>query len=149
MKMILTRKLAIVLMSSWLLVFGWLGAIWFLSSCTGKQLSPWLLPVPNWDKVCHFIAFSAGGATVTFAMRRTWRLPLLPIIVISFLVVSCYGAVDELHQLYTPGRSGGDLYDWFFDTLGAAAGTFLTAFLYARHFTPRSRSTSLEPAPGN
>ncbi|MEI6349938.1 MAG: VanZ family protein [Verrucomicrobiota bacterium] len=143
------RRLASIVLLAWVSVAAWTGVIWFLSSCTGRELGPWMLALPHWDKVCHFIAFFAGGVAMTSAVRWTWRLPFLPTILISMIAVSCYGAVDEWHQLSTPGRSGGDLGDWTFDTLGAIAGTLFIATLYARYFSTRSRSTSLGVTPGN
>ena len=147
--MSLMRKFAFYVLLAWGAVVGWTGFVWFLSSCTGAQLSAWMLPLPHWDKVCHFIAFFFGGIAMASAVRWTWRLPFLPTILISTLAVSCYGAVDEWHQLSTPGRSGADFGDWTFDTLGAIAGTLFIATLYARYFSTRSRSTSLGVTPGN
>ena len=35
-----------------------------------------------------------------------------------------YGATDEIHQMYVPGRSP-DVLDWFADAAGVAAACFL------------------------
>ena len=128
----LYHRLAIALFVSWLLVIAWIGTIWFLSSRSGEELSGYMIAIPNWDKICHFIAFSAGGAAFAFAIRLTWKLSFGRAIVISILAVALYGAIDEWHQTYTPGRSGADLYDWIFDLLGAVVGSFFMLTLYAR-----------------
>jgi len=44
-------------------------------------------------------------------------------------VVSLFGAADEWHQRYIPGRSS-DSFDWVADTVGAAVGVL--AFQLAR-----------------
>jgi len=48
-------------------------------------------------------------------------------------VIALYGAIDETHQLFTPNRSGADVYDWTADALGGFVGALLTTWiLYAR-----------------
>ena len=133
----------------WVLVVCWAATEFLLSCCTGPQVSRFMLRYPNFDKVCHLVAFGAGGVAVTCALRATWRLPVLWTALISILVVSFYGATDEWHQIYTPGRTC-DFFDWLADTAGAILGTFAVfAALYARDFATRSRSTDLGFAPGN
>lgn len=39
--------------------------------------------------------------------------------VLAILITSAYGALDEFHQRFTPGRSC-DVRDWMADTVGAA-----------------------------
>jgi VanZ family protein len=46
------------------------------------------------------------------------------------LMLSAYGALDELHQLLIPGR-GASAADWAFDTLGLVAGLFIGSWLMA------------------
>ena len=57
-------------------------------------------------------------------------------IVVTAFALCVFGAVDEIHQLYTPNRSGADVFDWSADTLGALTGALLTIFVYARYFQP-------------
>lgn len=70
----------------------------------------------NGDKVVHFLAFGLLGTVILRALRI--RRPWLRALVATGLV-SCFGATDEIHQYFTPGRSC-DLFDWAADTLGAA-----------------------------
>ena len=44
---------------------------------------------------------------------------------LSVAVISVFGMLDEYHQLFTPGRSGGDVGDWTADTFGAFCGALL------------------------
>lgn len=43
---------------------------------------------------------------------------------IAVLLTSFFGATDEYHQLFTPGRST-DILDWGADTIGAATYAFI------------------------
>jgi hypothetical protein len=42
------------------------------------------------------------------------------------------GALDELHQLHTRDRSGGDPADWMVDCAGGAFGALVIGWIYAR-----------------
>ena len=131
----------------WLAVGIWVAGITCLSSIGGKELDPYMLPVPNWDKVCHLLAFAAGSGTLALALRRTAGLSWKGILVAATVAISLFGAVDEWHQLYTPGRSGADVGDWTADTVGAALGAGVLLFVYAR-FQTRPR-TDRAAAPGD
>jgi VanZ family protein len=48
---------------------------------------------------------------------------------IAVVVGSLYGASDEYHQTFVPGRSGNDLGDWIADTIGTALGVLVYARL--------------------
>lgn len=68
------------------------------------------------DKAIHFLVFGLIAILVV-RMRRpvTWKWAIM-----TFLVVSGFGALDELRQSFTPGRSV-EIEDWLADSLGAAA----------------------------
>jgi len=53
--------------------------------------------------------------------------------------------LDELHQLYTPDRSGGDPADWTADCAGGALGALvIVGSMSAREFDdPRRRAERL------
>ncbi len=59
--------------------------------------------------------------------RRLWLLALAAI-----ALASLYGASDEFHQLFVPGRMC-DPADWLTDTCGAALGSGLAALFTTRH----------------
>ena len=58
---------------------------------------------------------------------------------LAFVATSLYGASDEWHQLFTPGRTF-DVHDWGADTFGAAVGVASSAVLArARLILTRAR----------
>jgi len=127
----------------WLRLLAWLGvAIWataitILSSMTPPQIED-LAPFQVWDKAAHFGAFLAGGVNLTLALCWSTRWSWKRVVVFAVIALCVFGAVDEIHQLYTPNRSGADVFDWSADALGSLTGALLTAFIYARYFsTPR------------
>ena len=85
------------------------------------------LPNPNapdfglkWgDKINHAGAF--GLMTVLWFRASGWFLPERSRryrLVVTVLLVALYGASDEIHQSYVPGRFA-DLSDWIADCAGA------------------------------
>jgi VanZ family protein len=114
---------------AWFLVVAWAGTIFYLSTMTGHEVEQ-LLPWKIWDKALHFLVFAFGALLLAIALRITapwsWRLIML----VTILGISLYGASDEWHQQWTPGRSAKDVGDWTADTLGALAGA-LACGLYA------------------
>lgn len=107
----------------------WACGILWLSSLTPDELPSAAHLV--WDKVNHFVAYALGGWLAGRALRLSRpTVPVVGVVVAAVLLISAFGAVDELWQEYTPGRSGGDFYDWTADTLGAIAGASLS--LWAR-----------------
>jgi VanZ family protein len=77
--------------------------------------------IPYFDKVVHFSVYGLLG-TLVCRQGRGWRGA-----VGAVLVVSAYGAADEWHQSFVPGRSS-EVADWVADTAGAA----VAAWMYTR-----------------
>jgi VanZ family protein len=76
------------------------------------------LPSGSWwhfDKLLHALAYAGLALLVMRAWGRYWP---------SVLVVALYGASDELHQLFTPGRSS-EVLDVAADLVGALVGAGL------------------------
>ncbi len=69
--------------------------------------------IANFDKVAHFSVYGLL-ATLVCRQGRGWRAALW-----ALLAVSAFGASDEWHQSFVPGRST-ELADWIADTAGAA-----------------------------
>ncbi len=93
-----------------------------------------MMPFALWDKFLHFSAFALGGALLAAALHASFRWPWRRLALCAAAVLALFGASDEWHQLYTPNRSGADVYDWLADALGALTGAagFLTAQLLRR-----------------
>ena len=105
----------------WQVLFAvWLGAIYYASSMTGGEVSPYL-PTFTLHKLAHFVAFSSGAVILALALRfgTGWRWR--KIAAVSIAVISLCGAADELHQRFTPGRDG-TARDWAIDTASGAVG---------------------------
>jgi len=92
------------------------------------------------DKHEHFTIYFLLGLTIVRALAGgrlagvTW-----PVAVVSVLLVSAYGASDEFHQNFVPGRDT-DVLDWRADTMGGAgAASLLLAWAIIR------RSASPKP----
>ena len=110
----------------------WLCTVFYLSSRSGPELAedlPFFMRA--WDKALHFIAFFCGVLPLVPALRLTYGWSWRKICIFAVGVVSLYGALDEVHQLWTPSRSGLSVGDWLADTLGALAGAPLAAFIHA------------------
>jgi len=107
----------------WCLPLAVAATIFWLSSRShypgGIQLPPPL------DKVAHLAVFAALALTLDIALRITRPdLPLYRRHAAAFLVVACFGATDEWHQLFVPGRAC-EFGDWLADTTGAGVGLLL------------------------
>lgn len=120
---------------AWIGVFLWAGTIFWFSSRSGEQISQMNF-LDLWDKAAHFAAFAAGGPPMVLALRWTFGWAPRRLCWVSLIVLSFYGAADEIHQLTTPHRSGADPYDWMADTLGAVAGTLGTILIHVRTRKP-------------
>lgn len=90
--------------------------------------------VDNSDKMLHFAAYAGLGVLLAYggAPAAVGRLPLIAI-------GSLYGASDEVHQSFVPGRTP-DPADWVADTLGAVAGV-----LAAHRYFSRRRARAAVP----
>ncbi len=96
-----------------------------------KELIPG--QVSSFDKAVHFSMYGVLGwllaRQVTLPARR-WMTPAL-----ALIIASGFGAVDEWHQRFIPGRTT-DHADWMADTLGAAAGALAFTFSIRRRARP-------------
>jgi len=115
----------------WLALLAWAATILFISSLTPESLPR--AAFVTWDKLNHLAAFAAGGWLAASALRSTWpERPVRGLLVSAVLLVALFGAFDEALQTFTPGRSGGDIFDWIADLLGAMLGTLLNLLTHAR-----------------
>jgi VanZ family protein len=125
-------------------LFGvWVVTLWILSSLPGQDIH--LPPFPEADKVAHFDYFFTGGFLLAWLLRRRlgWRGGKL--LCGALCTIALIGVLDELHQLYTPDRSGGDPADWTADCAGGALGALvIVGSMSAQEFDdPRRRAERL------
>jgi VanZ family protein len=99
--------------------------------------------IVNFDKVVHFSVFGLMATLVLRPFRSRH-------VIWAIVIVSLFGATDELHQSFTPGRSM-DYHDWIADTLGAITTVTAYAFWpwYRRHLERPlwKRKPKVEAAP--
>jgi VanZ family protein len=122
----------------------WLTGLWLLSSLPGDEVK---LPSFTYaDKVAHFAYFAGGGFLLAWLLRRLVKWPSWCVALVVFAIIGLVGAVDELHQTYTPGRSGGDRGDWVADVSGGFTGAWIFLIIYVLLVT---RTTHTEAPAGN
>src|SRR3954468_5881281 len=74
--------------------------------------------VPHWfHKVEHFFYFGTMAALLAHGLGQRWFW-------LALIAVPLFGALDEWHQLYVPGRSS-SVWDWATDLAGAAVAVYL------------------------
>ena len=80
------------------------------------------LPAGMSDKSAHWLGYTGLAVTIVRALAGGWpRYVSVGTAAIAVAIAAAYGASDELHQMFVPGRSA-DLYDLVADTFGALAG---------------------------
>lgn len=110
--------------AAWLGVLGWAVGIYYVSTLSGQEVEQ-ALPWEVWDKAAHFVAFSAGAFLIAAALRVSSKWRWSVILPVTLVIVSLYGASDEWHQQFTPGRAGMDVADWTADSLGGIGGSLI------------------------
>lgn len=105
---------------AWVAVALWLALQVTLTSLPGKAI-PVGLPHPL-DWMGHMTLYGGIGFLVArVAALRKWPTRWL---VWAGILLSVWGALDELHQLFIPGRDA-EVGDWVADTLGGALGLYV------------------------
>lgn len=100
----------------WVVVIGYSAAIFLASAGPGPDLPP----VEHADKMLHAGAYGVLAGLAAWALARgrvrmmTGRLALG-----AWAIAAAYGATDELHQFFVPGRQS-DWRDLAADAIGAA-----------------------------
>ena len=123
-------------MKYWIPALLYMALIFAVSSM--KQPS---LPMPKFewlaiDKLYHFIEYAILGGLLAWAFVKA-KPSVVPsglIWSLAALISILYGASDEWHQTFVPGRFA-TLADWVADVLGSIAGV-LVVYLYYRSDQP-------------
>jgi VanZ family protein len=81
------------------------------------------LPSNMSDKSGHVLAYAGLGLTVVRAVAGGLPRPItLRLALLSIAITTGYGATDEIHQSFVPGRTA-DVGDLYADGAGAVAAT--------------------------
>jgi VanZ family protein len=107
--------------------------IFAISQVPGKELAR--LGIHVWDKAIHAAEYLPLGAVLMawLQSRRGSREQTVPWrdIAITVGLVLVYGALDELHQAFVPGRTV-SCADALADTLGGTVGALTTLVFWRR-----------------
>lgn len=107
----------------------WRAATWWTIACGGMVaiyvLSdrpitvPRPLRFPHADKVAHLLEYATLAGAWLGALRATWPAAARGRhAALAALLAAAYGATDEWHQSFVPGRSA-EVADWCADAAGA------------------------------
>ena len=105
-------------------------ALIFTISCFSHVPVP-KLPFLHPDKVAHALVYGLLGFLLARAARFSWRWTWPKVVLFALLISSFFGATDEWHQSFVPGRSV-EATDWLADTVGALFGQIPAYFRYRR-----------------
>ena len=100
----------------WLPPIAWMILLFVLSSLSFGSHTP---SIPNEDKVFHTGLFGMLSILFFFALYYERGLPVTKAAFLAVLLTAAYGAFDEFHQWFTPGRMP-DIHDWLADVAGGA-----------------------------
>jgi VanZ family protein len=120
----------------WIPAVVWAGLIFAISAMPGQALPP--LPGLHSDKLVHGAVYAVLGGLLWRALARTTTFNRLPLVAVTVALATLYGASDELHQLFVPGRMC-DVADAVADAVGALTGSLVAAFVSARGYRHRDR----------
>jgi VanZ family protein len=97
----------------------------FVASSIPQPVWPYV-PVPEFDKFIHTLEYAILCLLICWAQSHpnSPPKPIEKVVLFSIIASSLYGASDEVHQYYVPGRNS-DVLDWVFDTLGASLAGFV------------------------
>jgi VanZ family protein len=95
----------------WFPVWSWAVFIWFMSSRSSFGNVPWRI-----DPVWHLFAF-AFLAFWIYRAFRSYTFPVVDSYVLAAVGSFLYGVIDEIHQLFVPGRSF-SVFDMLTDLTG-------------------------------
>ena len=94
------------------------------------------------DKFEHLLGYFGLAVLVQLWLHFQTRMNMLreKAYLFTFLIVTCYAAIDEIHQLFIPGRDC-DILDWTADSIGALIGVILI-YIFIRISTRKSAPVS-------
>jgi VanZ family protein len=108
--------------------------IFFVSS----QAHPLHVAVANFDKLAHAAAFSVMGFLLALGIFKSFHGSLKIKILSVWLLGTGLGILDEIHQVFVPGRTS-DPLDATADAIGVGLGILLYWLVVRKKISPRSR----------
>jgi len=77
------------------------------------------------DKIKHFAAYLilAFLLSLNLHFQGKWNKIAANYLILTFIICTTYGVLDELHQIFIPNRFA-EFYDWLADLLGSIIGVF-------------------------
>ena len=115
-------------------VLALMGGLFVLSSIPGHaRPDDWLVvrlaaqTPPFVQKILHLVLYG-GLSWLWFWVLAPLPLPLYTRILVAFLIAAGFGALNEWHQVYLPGRYG-TLADVLLNALGAGLGLLVAVLL--------------------
>ena len=98
--------------------------IYYSSSIRGEDIPK--IDIPNIDKLFHFVEYFILGALLIRAFANSSdKANFKLILLLSILIASIYGALDEFHQRFVSGRSP-EIFDVLSDIIGSFSGALLS-----------------------
>ena len=104
-------------MSAWGPALLYMALIFVLSSQSKLPTAPGIF---GWDKLQHLIAYGVMGILL-FRAASLSPLARASAYRQAFVIGAIYGALDEYHQSFVPGRNM-DFMDWATDVIGLLLG---------------------------
>lgn len=90
----------------------------FIFGLSSLSMPPVLGPMALNDKAKHFALYGVFAYLVVRALAPRMAGRPVRLIMATVALVSLYGASDEFHQSFVPGRSA-EVADWLVDSLAA------------------------------
>jgi hypothetical protein len=119
----LIKKIALIIWF-WAPAVLWMALIYYSSSIHGEDIPK--IDIPNIDKLIHFIEYFILGALLVRAFANSsGKANFNFILLLSILIASAYGVLDEFHQRFVAGRSP-EIFDVLSDIIGSFSGALLS-----------------------
>lgn len=123
------KFLRIFFILQWILATG---IIYYFSSQSKIEFLP--SKIWDYDKIIHFIVFLVYGfSSILLIIGLNSKMKLNKAILLSIAIGLAFGAFDEIHQSYTPGRDS-NIYDFFADLVGILVSASVTKIILKHHF---------------
>lgn len=108
---------------AWAPALAYMALIWIVSDLSSDEVPA--IGAFVYDKIAHFGEYLVLGVLLAHAAIRTWpdRSPGRTF-AFAVLATAAWGALDEMHQAFVPGRSA-ELLDLAADAAGACLGAAL------------------------